>query len=365
MNVLHIVNTADAQSVPLELALRMKRLQPSVTIAAFYAAHGHPADHPDGTIVELGAKGPADPQALKRLNALIRTTRPDIIHMHHAVSAFWATWMSRGLRPWPKLIKTEHNDHAFIPRHQMGINTLIYPMMSRVVCNSDTTLASIGPVGRGILGDRGVRIYNGVDITRVRAPGIPVRPRKAKVIGTVGRLVPQKNYPMLLRAFAMARETEPGLELEIVGNGPLRSELEAQARALGLGSAVRFLGGLERNDVYAALGTWDGFIIASAFEGFCNAMVEALAAGLPVAASDIKTLREVAGPHATFFDPSDVGSMADALANLPSQEPTGATFAERYDIERAAQLHLNLYDALLDAKPAAAPPDLLQRTGSK
>jgi len=367
MNVLHIVNTADAQSVPLELALRMKRLHPSVTVAAFYASRGHPADHPDGSIVELGATGPGDVGAIRRLNALIRSTRADVVHLHHAVSAFWATGLSRSQRSRPLLIKTEHNDHGHIPRHQKLINTIIYPAMTRVVCNSDTTLASIGPIGRRLLGDRALRIYNGVDIDRVRAPQVTMEPRGSKVIGTVGRLVPQKNYPTLLRAFAQARQSNPALELEIIGNGPLRPELDKMVVTLGVDRAVRFLGGLERDAVYAALAHWDGFVMASTFEGFCNAMVEALAAGVPVAASDIATLREVAGPHARFFDPTNVAAMAEALVALPDLPPSGAGFAERYDIDRSARLHLELYDTLLAGAPTSADlsPDFMQRTGSK
>ena len=108
-----------------------------------------------------------------------------------------------------------------------------------------------------------------------------------------------------------------------------------------------FTGALTREAVYEKLGQWDAFVMPSKFEGFCNALIEAMAAGLPVAVSDIDTLREVAGEGALRFDPYDpqaIGAAMVALVGLPRRS---TRFVERYDMAHAVARHVALYEALL------------------
>jgi glycosyltransferase involved in cell wall biosynthesis len=103
---------------------------------------------------------------------------------------------------------------------------------------------------------------------------------------------------------------------------------------------------MTRDRVYDRLSGWNGFIMASNFEGFCNALVEAMAAGLPVAVSDIDTLNEVAGPDAVRFDHTDPEAIGQALVALSEMPRTDGSFAERYDIGIAVDKHLALYSEL-------------------
>ncbi len=365
MKVLHVVNVADEQSIPLELALAIGRSHPGIVVAGFYARSDHPLTGDAAGVVSIGARRAFDWDAIGRLRRLIRKERPDVLHMHHPVSTFWCALISVTIWPRPLLIKTEHNDHRHLPGHQHAINTILYPFLSRIVCNSDTTMASFTWLGKALSGLRRIRIYNGVDIDRVRsekyAAGFRGTPglQKTIVIGNIGRLVPQKNQHRLIRGLALARQRSGSdIRLEIVGEGPLRASLEHEAKAAGVTSYVRFVGGLPRNDVYRRLYQWDGFVMASIFEGFCNALVEALAAGLPIASSDIDTLREVAGEEHIRFDPRDPERIADAIILLAGRGRADGSFADRYDIRKAVAQHLKLYRDLTSSASSRTTPNL-------
>src|SRR6185503_20430449 len=131
------------------------------------------------------------------------------------------------------------------------------------------------------------QIYNGVDVERF-APGdrLAVRaaaglPADAVIVGTVGRLDPVKDHDGLLEAFARA-STASALHLAIVGDGPTRAALAARVASLGLGDRVHLLG--ERDDVPAVLRALDVFVLSSIGEGISNAILKAMASGLPVLA---------------------------------------------------------------------------------
>jgi len=357
--VLYVVNVADAQSIPLELGLAINETYAGdMVIAGFYEAGDHPVDHDTGSVVSINARKATDWRAALRLRQLIRTERPDIVHMHHAVSAFYCFLFSRLSLNWPKLVKTEHNDHRHLPWHQTAINWILYPFLTRIICNSKTTQASFKPLTRWLAGERATPIYNGVDLTRVRAAKPtaektqvtstpPLRDRQI-IIGHTGRMVPQKNQLRMLDALALARKTS-GLDIriEILGTGKLLAQITEKAAALDLSEALILTGPVPRDVVYKKLWLWDGFIMPSVFEGFCNALVEAMATGSPVACSDIDTLREVVGTEGLKFSYTDTQAMADALISLSSQHRGDGMYANRYSIERAVEDHCAVYDAAL------------------
>ncbi|KPQ17786.1 MAG: Glycosyltransferase [Rhodobacteraceae bacterium HLUCCO18] len=349
LRILHLVSVADSQSIPLELALSLRKREPGTVIAGFYAQGDHPVDHDRREVMILAAKGPFDIAAIARLRSLMASHSPDIVHLHHAVSAFWCALVALTVRPVPILVKTEHNDHRGQSWHQGAVNLILYPFLRAIVCNSDATLSSFSRIERWLAGRRALRIHNGLNLRQVRSKAARTM-RKDHVIrmGHVGRLVSQKNQARMIKGLAIARAvTGRDLRLEIVGNGPLMDDLVRTARAAGVANAVVFTGALTREAVYEKLGQWDAFVMPSKFEGFCNALIEAMAAGLPVAVSDIDTLREVAGEGALRFDPYDpqaIGAAMVALVGLPRRS---TRFVERYDMAHAVARHVALYEALL------------------
>ena len=131
----------------------------------------------------------------------------------------------------------------------------------------------------------------------------------------VARLDPIKDQSTLLRAFAAARE--PGWQLQLVGEGPNRLRLEALASELGLGPAQVFLG--RRSDIPELLGQADLFALSTTpAEGFGIVLIEAMAAGLPIIASDVPACREVLleGAAGVLLPPGDVSAWARQLQVL-------------------------------------------------
>jgi len=133
----------------------------------------------------------------------------------------------------------------------------------------------------------------------------------------VSTLGPHKNYDGLLRAFARYRATHPDVELVIVGIKGTQTDAIVRLRDhLGLAEAVTFTGWIPRERLYELYENALAFVYASRFEGFGIPVLEALAAGLPTACSEIPSLVEIAHGCARFFDPDDIDDIAAALTEL-------------------------------------------------
>jgi glycosyltransferase involved in cell wall biosynthesis len=168
----------------------------------------------------------------------------------------------------------------------------------------------------------------------------------------VGRLIPQKNYERLIQAFSTVVDAEPGAKLVLVGDGKKRPQLSELVQELELSDHIIFLGEVSRDQVYALLHEFDIFVIPSLWEGFCNAAVEAMAAGLPLVCSDIQTLHEVVGDVALYVDPESPDNIAQGLLDLLQEDPVQwrergkacrKRAVERYSIERTAKAYVRNY----------------------
>ena len=171
----------------------------------------------------------------------------------------------------------------------------------------------------------------------------------------VGRLAVEKNVDVLLRACAIA-----DVDLDICGDGPLRAQLEALARELGIADRVRFHGyinGLDARRREAAFA-----ILISDFEGHPNAAVEALAAGTPMILSDIDTHRELAEEsEALFVPPRDVDATAAAIRNVLDDRDGAQRRADRarervaaWTVEAMTDAYEAIYASLLATSPSAS-----------
>lgn len=153
-----------------------------------------------------------------------------------------------------------------------------------VVCQSDAMRTDL----KGLLGSK-VPLHvigNPVDVAAVRrsATSRTVELAGTPSLVTVGRLAPQKGHDLLLHALVRVRETHPGVHLTIVGDGPDRAALEQLARTLGIEANVTFAGFVA--EPLPLVNAADLFVLCSRYEGFANAVLEALACGKPVAVTD-------------------------------------------------------------------------------
>jgi glycosyltransferase involved in cell wall biosynthesis len=234
----------------------------------------------------------AAPRAARipRLAALLRSERVDVVNAHNPTAALYGVPAAR-LAGVPVVIRTEHSIHDPC-RHSLiylGLEPVLTVCCARVVCVSEAVRHSHASRLRR-WERRFVTVPNGVSELQGRRSRNDARSALGldewqPVALHVGSLTPQKAQHLLLDAFALARRRQPESRLLIVGEGPLRAELEVRSRALGLSDCVQFLGG--RDDVADLMAAADLFVLSSVREGLPLTVLEAMRAGLPVVATDV------------------------------------------------------------------------------
>lgn len=215
---------------------------------------------------------------------------------------------------------------------------------------SQAIVDSLQPLPRGLC--LGPVIANGCDTAAIAERAVTARDKRSpdapRWVLMVARLDPIKDQDTLLRAFAAVRRS--GWQLQLVGEGPEESRLKTLAESLGLEPAEIFLG--RRSDVPELLGQTDVFAFSTtSAEGFGIALIEAMAAGLPLIASDVPACREVlmGGAAGDLLPPGDVEAWKARLAQLMDSLDERAQLASRsmahaesFDIESTAQGYFEL-----------------------
>jgi glycosyltransferase involved in cell wall biosynthesis len=178
---------------------------------------------------------------------------------------------------------------------------------------------------------------------------------RSPVLGTVARLTEQKGQRYLLQSLAELRSRYPRLYCIFAGEGDAREELEALAARLGLEDHVSFCG--NRRDVAVMLQGLDLFVLPSLFEGLPLALLEAMAAGVPVVATSVAGSREVVEDRVSgrLVPPADASALTEAIDGLlgdPDLARTMAingreTVADRYTIGPVAEAYEGIYEEVL------------------
>lgn len=184
-------------------------------------------------------------------------------------------------------------------------------------------------------------IPNGVDITRFypSSAGIPIAERE-RVVVCVSRLSHEKGIDVLLQAWHLVHKQFPQAKLIIVGIGPLQTQLERMAQALGIADSVEFAG--FQSDIPAQLHRGNLAVLPSHWEGMPNAVLEAMACGLPCVATRVSGSEDIIqhGVNGVLVEPGDYESMAEALLTL-LRDPA---LAQKYG--RAARARVEQHYAL-------------------
>jgi glycosyltransferase involved in cell wall biosynthesis len=262
-----------------------------------------------------------------RFRRLLRTWRPDVLVTNNWGAIEWA------IANLPPLVRHLHIEDGFGPEEraaQLPRRALLRRLVlarGRVVLPSRTLQRIALGVWR-LPASRVIYVPNGIDLSRFAAPPQQTpgaRPAAAPpVIGTVATLRPEKNLARLLRAFALVRQPA---RLVIAGDGPERAGLEALAGNLGLDDRVRFAGHV--SDLPPLYASFDVFALSSDTEQMPLAVMEAMAAGLPVAATDVGDVRDMLAPEnlallATLDDAALARSLAALLADAALRARIGA-----------------------------------------
>jgi glycosyltransferase involved in cell wall biosynthesis len=291
--------------------------------------------------------------------AALRSIAPDVLMTSNWGSIEWAL-AAQGLG-----LRHVHTEDGFGPEErdrQLLRRVLIRRVALRraEVMVPSTTLWRIATEKWRLAEARLHRIPNGIDLSRFTPRRAGPRPDGAVVIGTVAALRPEKNLSRLLRAFHALPATLRA-RLVIVGDGPERPALEALAAELGLEGRVLFTGAVE--DPAPLYAEFDIFALSSDTEQMPLSVLEAMAAGLPVAATDVGDVRAMLAPanapHVVRGDHAALGEALQRLAQDPAQRAwlgaANRAVAEReFDEVRMFRAHGALLG--LTREGAGAPP---------
>lgn len=307
--------------------------------------------------------------ALLKLRRLLEEKGFDILHCHGARAAFYGRLATASLGSRRhRIVYTIHGfaaPHYAFPRRTilLGIERVLSPVTDAVICVSEAEWKAFLAAGLGSP-ERVYLVRHGIDSARFRdavvdraeqrtALGVPV---DAPLVTTICRLYRPRDFDTLLRAFAMVRAQSPDVHLLIVGDGPYRPRIDALISRLGLAPNVTLTG--FRRDIPQILAVSDIFVLSTAFwEGLPLTILEAMASGLPVVASDVGGIREEVNHQETGFivPPKNPVALFEALLDLLANEQKaraigqmGRERAEEYfTLERMARETIAIYEDLI------------------
>ena len=304
-------------------------------------------------VVPCDPFGEADPLAALRLRRLIRRRRVDLVHAHtgHAVGlGALATVGSR-----TPMVLTRRVD--FRLRANAG-SRWKYGRAAAIIAISRAVRSAL--VASGIPERRIEIVPSGVDLARTleAAPPATLRtlgvPEGAPLVVMVGALVPHKDPATFVRAVDTARQQIPELRALLVGEGVLRPMLEALIEELGLGSKLTLTG--YRQDADSLLAAADVFVLSSEEEGLGTVLLDALAAGVPVAATSGGGIPEIIEHDRSglLVAPHDHEGLGGNIVRLLSDEQLrrrvvdgGRVRVRQFSVEATARRTLEVYRRVL------------------
>lgn len=290
----------------------------------------------------------ADLRHLARLAA-----RADVVHAHASKAGFLSRLASVLRRRRGRTVFTPHGWSFWAHDERSGL----WLRLERLAAHWCGAIVAVADAERraGLAAGVGTEtqyrvIRNGIDPARFERPRRPVRGR----IALVGRLAEAKRPDIAIKALARLRQRHPEASLDVIADGPLDAEVAALVSELGVQDAVRLLG--KRDDVPELLAEAECFLLTSDHEGCPYSVLEAMAAGLPVAATRVGGVPELVAERKTgvLFEPGDPDAAADALAGLLEAPDRARTLGEEgrarvrseFGRERMVSQTVALYDAL-------------------
>lgn len=295
---------------------------------------------------------------LRRIVAELRRDTPDVVQSQHFYTNLYAAVAARVLGiPGIGAVRSDViSEVAAGGKFGMGRLSLRAPRF--VAANSRTGMYNAQAFG--VAADRVAFLPNVVDTSRFAGRLMP-KPDRVRIL-TIGRLVPAKRFDRFLRVVADVRHrAHVPLSATIVGDGPLRSELESLAATLGLGPDVLTFAGAADSTVHHYQQA-DVFVLTSDWEGTPNVVLEAMSSGLPIVATRVGGLEDLVpeGAAGALLDSWDEEGLAEAVLALVDAEVTrrawgraARTYVERHHAVAALAGHLRALYATLPGSPPA------------
>lgn len=304
--------------------------------------------------VRLPCSGAFDPQTFRALNRYVLEHDIDVVHSHKYKTTFYAIPVCRKQRRG--LVTTYHNWITTTPALRA------YALLDKALARFNHSAVGVStPVvqtlSRWMPRERVHQIDNGIDVGRFHPPADRLQVQRAlglagdgPLLGCVGRLSEEKGIDRLLTALAQLPASVPW-RLALVGDGDQLPALQAQSREAGIADRVHFLG--RRDDTPRCCQAFDLYLLPSYVEAFPMALLEAMASGCPVIASDVGEVARIveAGACGQLVPNGESGAWVDALVQtLPRLDQLQAS-AQRarervvalYSAQAMAQAYLRVY----------------------
>ena len=364
MKILHI-NTertwrgGEQQTLYLLRSLKDRQInchlacQPDSPMAARAAAAGV-------VVFPVVMKGEADLVAALRLNRLIRAHRYDILHSHTSHAHTLAFIASIGCNTC-RLV-TRRVDFSIFRNRFFRLNGIKYRYMADCYIAISEKIKEV-MVADGITADRIFVVHSGIDLTRFAGaahdylrPEFQLRPDQPVVIN-VAHLAGHKGQQFLIRAIPHVLEAIPGVRFFIIGEGELMAELQALAASLGIDQSLAFTG--FRQDVGAFYHIADLFVMSSVQEGLGTAVLDALALGKPVVATDAGGIPEIIKDGATgcLVEAASPRALARGIIQMLAHKDKAQQMArrgqalvkEQFSIDAMVENNLAVYRRILES----------------
>ncbi|MEW6181592.1 MAG: glycosyltransferase family 4 protein [Bacillota bacterium] len=367
-NILHLLSTNRLSGAERIVQLITRHLNSSrfhsiITcggdpLREVYKADGHPVE-----VMDVRFPTPSN---IFRLRGILKYRHVHLIHAHDHRASLLAWMSSRFLLRRIPMISHIHNANPWLKQwHPFKLVDLVMRNRYNIsIACSETVKEYYLRHNFTLKPTKVVTVTNGIEINdygKVNRDAVAQNtglPTQRFVFGTVGRLDEQKGIDLLLHAFREVANRLENVSLVIVGTGPDEQVLKKTARQLGINEHVVFTG--YREDVHELMQVMDVFVLASRWEGLPMVLMEAMALGIPVIASDVGGVRELVRPGETglLVAAKDTADLAAKMCYLYRDRELAAELAragaalvcENHNMARQVQKIEDIYNILLSRK---------------
>ncbi|MDN6162240.1 MAG: glycosyltransferase [Atopostipes sp.] len=364
MKIIYILNKVSETSIPLEMANLISQKEHVIVISLYdsYEAGLKVVSKVSPNCKFITCNGRKNKlTGLYKLSKLLKNNEECIIHTHQTLSGAWARYITRNMKN-KSVVHTIHANHNSFNKIQNLIIGCTLKYADFIVANSNTTWKGLKKwQGNLIKNVPGATIYNGVNVERIlnvnqyTADKLLEKKRIKKdefLFGTVGRFVKVKNYIGILKSFEkfLLEINDPQkYRLLLIGSGPEEENIKELINSSSLlKEQVTCIGLVDRDTVYGLLHKLDVFIMASFYEGFCNALMEAKVVGLKTIVSDIDIFNELFEKEKSLnFNPNNIDEIKDCMIKAVDSEKVDKEIVNelrnKFDISTSANKYLDIY----------------------
>jgi glycosyltransferase involved in cell wall biosynthesis len=369
INILHVISKLPVGGVENQLSMILrkydkKKFCPFVCSLSDKGEIGKEIEDLGIEVIPLNKlKHRFDWTIVKDIYNLIKMRNIKIVRTHQYHANLYGR-LAALLAKVPCIVASVHNVYTIDKKiHRRLINRFLARFTDKIVAVSEIVKKDILKYD-GLREDKVMVINNGIDTDRLLSmDGNIIRTEfyissDVPVIGTIGRLTFQKGQKYLIEAVSKIKEKFPKIMLLVVGDGPMKEELQNYAKTLGLNEHVIFTG--SRRDVPALLAAMDIFVLPSLWEGLPNALLEAMASGKSIIATDILPVREVINSEkeGILFPSRNSSAIASSieflLVNKTFAVIIGNNAQKRaysdFNITTTVDKYTNLYEDILNNK---------------